>query len=275
MKHFLAIAFALLIGHQAFATHLIGGNLGYEFVGVFNGNYRYNIILTTYTNCDPNTSNFTSPEDPIEDVGIYEHDIQNDPQGGGNKNFLTTVPMTLISSETIEPDQPGACSVGQNTCISKGVYQGTVDLPLNFTGYHAYYERCCRNNSIVNLIPQESMAFHAYISPPLLQNTSPQFTDDPVPFLCVGDTTSILNSAFDPDGDLLTFSFVTPYNGLSSAANPAPTAPQPSLPWTIPTVTYAAGYSVTQPFGAGGGQNINASTGLTCLLYTSPSPRDA
>ena len=69
MKHFLAIAFALLIGHQAFATHLIGGNLGYEFVGVFNGNYRYNIILTTYTNRDPNTST-SPPEDPIEDVGI-------------------------------------------------------------------------------------------------------------------------------------------------------------------------------------------------------------
>ena len=70
------------------------------------------------------------------------------------------------------------------------------------------------------------MGFHAYIPPPLLANSSPVFTNDPIPFLCVGDTTSILNSAVDPDGDLLIFSFVHPYNGnvdmSKPFANPAP-----------------------------------------------------
>jgi len=145
----------------------------------------------------------------------------------------------------------------------EAVYEGFIDLPLNFAGYHIFYERCCRNGTIVNLVLDESMSFHAYISPPLLENSSPVFTDDPVPFLCAGDTTTLLNSAIDPDGDMLVFSFVQPYDAQASSSTNAAPGPPGSLDWTINTVTYAGGYSLVQPFGAGGYTNINASTGLT------------
>ena len=116
------------------------------------------------------------------------------------------------------------------------------------------------------------MSFHAYISPPLLENSSPVFTDDPVPFLCAGDTTTLLNSAIDPDGDMLVFSFVQPYDAqISSDTDPDP-GPPASLNWTINTVTYAGGYSLSQPFGTGGYTNINASTGLT--TYYPPTTGD-
>ncbi len=271
MKALLLTLSAFLICTSSFATHLIGGNLGYEYLGIFGGNYRYKISLVTYTNCGPG-SNVPLPEGPDLLVGVYEHDVQNDPTAGGNKNFITNVTITLVDSNKIEPNMPSNCSVGASTCIYKGVYEGTVDLPLNFNGYHIFYERCCRNASIVNLIPSESMAFHAYISPPLLGNSSPVFTDDPIPFLCVGDTTTILNTAVDPDGDMLVFSFEHPYNGFANATNPAPNPPTPSLGWTIPLVTYAGGYNVNTPFGAGGYSNINASTGLT--TYVPPTTGD-
>lgn len=262
---------SVLTFSYTYATHLIGGSMGYEYIGKFGSNYRYKITLITYTNCGP-SSQIPNPEDPIQPIGIYEHDLQNDPAGGGNKNWLMDVQLNLVSVQTIDPDQPSSCSVGASTCINKGVYEGTVDLPLNFTGYHAVYERCCRNGSIVNLIPDESMAFYTYISPPLLGNSSPVFTDDPVPFLCVGDTTTILNSAYDPDGDLLTFSFVVPYDGVATNGNPAPTPQNPFLIWPIQNVTYAGGYSLAQPFGAGGYTNISGSTGLT--TYYPPAVGD-
>jgi gliding motility-associated-like protein len=265
------ILLSVLTISSTYATHLVGGSIGYEYLGQFGSNYRFRITLITYTDCGP-TSNLPNPEDPIQPVGIYEHDVQNDPTAGGNKNFLTDLQLTLISTETIEPNQPSNCSVGASTCINKGVYEGTVDLPLNFTGYHVVYERCCRNGSIVNLVPSESMAFYCYISPPLLGNSSPVFTDDPVPFLCVGDTTTILNSAYDPDGDLLTFSFVEPYDGEGSQANPAPAPQNPFLVYPIDPVDYAGGYSMAQPFGAGGYSNISASTGLT--TYYPPTTGD-
>ena len=192
--------------------------------------------------------------------------------GGPVKNFTASVNMTLVLVERIDPNIPNGCTIGTGTCIDKAIYEGFIDLPLNFSGYHIFYERCCRNGTIVNLIPDESMSFHAYISPPLLENSSPVFTDDPVPFLCAGDTTTLLNSAIDPDGDMLVFSFVQPYDAqVSSSADPAP-GPPPSLNWTINTVTYAGGYNLAQPFGVGGYTNINASTGLT--TYYPPATGD-
>lgn len=267
---FISIVF---LSNAAYSTHLIGGNLGYEYVGKFGTDYRFKIILTTYTDCAPPSNFQTGPEQVIEDIGVYEHDLQNSPmQGASVKNFLANVNMTLVIVERIDPNIPNNCTIGSGTCIDKAVYEGFVDLPLNFTGYHIFYERCCRNGSIVNLVPQESMSFHAYISPPLLGNSSPAFTDDPIPFLCAGDTTTILNSAFDPDGDLLVFSFVQPYDAqASSDLNPAP-GPPGSLNWTINTVTYAGGYSLAQPFGTGGYTSINASTGLT--TYYPPATGD-
>lgn len=262
LKHIIPFILLITFSISVYASHLIGGNLGYEYIGKFGSLYRYKVILTTYTNCDA-TSLIPLPEGPTLAIGVYEQDIQNDPMGGGAKNWIMNVDVQLVDSNHVNPNLPGNCPIGSNVCIYKGVYEGYVDLPVSFNGYHLYYERCCRNGSIVNLVPSESMAFHAYIPSPLLPNSSPVFTDDPVPFLCAGDTTTILNTAYDADGDLLVFSFVTPYNGFANINNPAPMPPQPTLGWTIPTVSYAGGYSTALPFGAGGYTSINASTGLT------------
>lgn len=251
------------------ASHLIGGNLGYEYVGQFGNLYRYKIILTTYTDCTP-ASQIPNPETSIQPIGIYQHNVTNNPMGGGNKTFVTSVNLNLINpgGTLITPNLPGGCAIGAGSCIRKGIYEGFVDLALSFNGYHLFYERCCRNAAITNLIPNESMSFHAYIPSSLIPNNSPKFTNDPIPFLCAGETTSILNSAYDIDGDLLTFSFVTPYDGFSNATNPAPGPPNPTLGWTLPTVTYATGFSTAFPFGASGSSTINASTGLTTYTPT-------
>ena len=57
------------------------------------------------------------------------------------------------------------------------------------------------------------MAFYSYIPPYGYENNSPIFTDNPVPFICSGDTTTFLNTAIDPDGDELIFSFMAPLDG--------------------------------------------------------------
>ncbi len=79
MKYvFIIIAFIFLSG-TANATHLVGGNLGYEYIGPFGGNYRYKIILTTYTDCAPPSNFQNGPEQTIAHIGVYEHDLQNSP----------------------------------------------------------------------------------------------------------------------------------------------------------------------------------------------------
>ena len=273
----IVFAFVLLaLCNNGQATHLIGGNLGYEYIGtvVIGGvtKYRYKIILTTYTNCGPdaNPAFQIEPEPGPLFAGIYEHDIAGVPLGGVDKILIDTVGLNRIDTTKITPELPSSCTVGATTCIFEAVYVGFINLDLNFTGYHVFYERCCRNGSIENLLTpgSEGLAFDAYIGPPLVGNSSPVFTDVPIPFLCVGDTTSILNTAVDPDGDNLVYSFVDPYAGYSGPGAPAPLPPDPTLGWPIPSITWGGGYNALQPFGAAGYSFINGATGLTA--YYSP-----
>ncbi len=264
LKHLLTLVLLCTLFSQANASHLVGGSLGYEYVGQVGSNYRYKILYTIYVDCGP-TSNVPFPEN-TQQVGVYDHDIQNDPVGGGDKTRIQMITVNLVSTTLIEPDQPPGCSVGASTCIREGKYEGFVDVPVNFNGYHLYADICCRNGAIVNLDNpvNQGNGFYSYIPPPLVPNSSPVFTDLPVPFLCVGDTTSLLNSAYDPDGDLMVFSFVEPYKGFGSQGNyPNPPA---TLTWPLDPTIYAAGYSMAQPFGAGGYSYINATTGLTSYM---------
>ncbi len=260
IQRILIIFVAIVISGNLFASHLVGGSLGYEYMGQVGGNYRYKIILTVYNNCD-NNSQIPIPV-ASHNVSIYQQDIGGNPMGGGNKSLYQTINVPIVDSNLVQPPVSSGCAVGQTVCIYKAVYETLVDLPLNFNGYHLYFENFARNAAITNLANPggTAMAFHAYIAPSLVNNSSPVFQDDPVPFLCVNDTVSILNTAIDPDGDQLIFSFVTPFQGSGPSPNP--------LPWTITPVNYNVGYSVAQPFGAGGYSFINGATGLTQYMST-------
>ena len=69
-----------------FASHLMGGSIGYEFIEVTAaGYYRYKITMTTYTNCEqsgPNAANppyWNGPPTGNQEIGIYAHDAFNNP----------------------------------------------------------------------------------------------------------------------------------------------------------------------------------------------------
>ena len=248
------------------ATHLVGGNLGYEFLGVLaNGNYEYRITAVTYTNCDPNTSNIVDPE-PTIDIGIYINDLNNP-----DANKLLYTDLTLILGDTmfILPDLPDDCTVGLDVCLVEGRYEAIVELPLNLGGYWLFYDRCCRNQQIVNLQDpgDQGVGFTAYIPSALVNNSSPVFTGDPTPFICAGDTTTFLNTATDPDGDQLIFSFITAKRGYSEPppGNPAPPPPA-NLDWPVPDITWGGGFDENQPFGATGYSFISGATGLTSYM---------
>ena len=262
-----AIGFLALIifSGSLFASHLVGGSLGYEYVGPVGANFRYKIILTVYNNCDA-SSQIPLPV-ATQDVGVYFQDIPNNPMGGGSKNLFQTLTLNLVDSNEVVPPISSGCAVGGGVCIFKGVYEGFVDVPLNFNGYHLYFENFARNGAISNLLNPGNtvMAFHAYIPPTLVNNSSPVFQDDPVPFLCANDTASILNTAIDPDGDQLIFSFVTPMAGPNGGFGPMPSP----LPWVVNPITYLGGFSNAQPFGVGGFAFIDGVTGLT--EYMSPN----
>jgi gliding motility-associated-like protein len=295
---FLFVLNILFLGDN-FATHLVGGNLAYEFIGVQpNGDFRYTIKLNYYFDCGTN-SNWQPPNIPTNmSVGVYAHDDPTDiyPTTTGTYPKYGTSDVDMVYNSTVQeyfeinPNNPSGCSVGLSTCVYTVLYTGEIDLaPTNpstgqqvIGGYFLIHEACCRNgggNGIDNIQSPGSagMAFYAYIPPYGYENNSPTFTDNPVPFICSGDTTTFLNTAIDPDGDELVFSFTAPLDGnhaggFGGANNVGSGGPGPgasltwypnSYPWPIEKVTYAGGYSYQQPFGPGGYYYISASNGLT------------
>ncbi len=99
------------------ATHLVGGNLGYVYLGeTFPGSqvYRYAVTMEFYMNCGPN-SNFQTFAELLDNrerhlpVGVYLQDPQNP---DADKNQQATVELALVSQEQIIPDFPDGCTVG-------------------------------------------------------------------------------------------------------------------------------------------------------------------
>lgn len=248
------------------ATHIMGGSLSYEYLGLDSatGNYNYRLTIHLYRLCDSGSSLL-----PLDmNIGVYEDDPGNPT---GDKLLVVNSILPLILQQGITPPNGNdSCTFAPNVCVEEGVYQEIISVPANTTGYYFISDRCCRNNNIINLNNPGNAgeAYFAYAPEPITVNSSPTFAVAPVPFICNTDTVSILNQAFDPDGDLLVYNFVTPYNGISNGGNPNPNPPA-TYPWTIPTVAYAFGYSVNNPFGATGYASMNASTGLAS--YYSPN----
>ena len=167
---FLLILNILLFGNY-FATHLVGGNLAYEFVGVQpNGDFRYTLKLNYYFDCGSN-SNWQPPGIPTNmSVGVYAHDDPTDifPTTAGSypKYGSTDVDMVYNSAVQqyfeVNPNNPSGCTVGTSTCVYTVLYTGQIDLaPINpatgqpvIGGYFLIHEACCRNgggNGIDNI----------------------------------------------------------------------------------------------------------------------------
>ena len=281
MRHIiplLAALFFLLLTPTVSATHLVGGNLTWEYLGDTDndGDINYRIVFKNYQDCNSQFWGGAFPESSLG-IGIYEG-VQN--PSASLLTLTDSLTVFLIDSTSITPDFPPGCPpVGVNPCFYEMTYEGFIDLPVTFSGYHMYYDRCCRNAGTVNLQnpDDQGLAFYAWMGPTLLQNSSPVFTNPPAPYLCVGDTTSILNTAFDSEGDLLIFSFAEPYRGNTGngvAGNPPPDlGVQNPIPWPINTVDWnAAGFDENNLFGPTGYQYINAFTGYSEYMSTVSGP---
>lgn len=263
MKRFLAWIPIVLTGffllfsnsNHLYATHLMGGSITYEYLGMVGTDQSYKVTLKIYRYCDA-TAGGTAPLDPFMDLYMYLQD-PSDPTG--DKIWFRTESIPLVSSSFITPPSVGVnCSFSSTVCVEEGIFEMDVLVPPDPGGYHLIIERCCRNGNIANLSTPGSLGqtYYCFLPPTPIINSSPQFNDIPVPFICAGDTVTIVNNAYDPDGDSLVYSFETPYSDYSIIGTDPYSFP-------IPPVLYNPGYSMTSPFGAGGYNNVDPITGLT------------
>jgi gliding motility-associated-like protein len=255
------IVILLMMSFSVKASHIVGGEIVYKFISKDNSSnpYHYRITFNIY-------------------IDQFSQAVQNNPPGitygiynAGTKKLITQAFLSNpFNVPLIRPNLPPGCNVGSISSFGVFVYTFTADvnLPESPQGYNIIYQRCCRNSEIVNIFNPGGTGntFFAYIGPPQYANNSPQFSEFALPSMCVKDTNTFVNNAYDVDGDRLEYRFVTPYTG-GNQGNPAPTPPN-DYP-SVGIVTYGTGYSVSQPFGRTGFASISSTTGVT--TFASPN----
>jgi len=211
----------LLLTGPAWATHIVGG----EMELVHNTGDSYTLLLNLYfdaANGNP---------------GALDADLTASIFDKSTNNRMMNVLLPLTSNTFVNYTNPACTKPTLST--RKLVYSKDITLPAaTYNGLQGYYvavERCCRNNSISNIVAPGNAAQTFYLEFPAVVRRGLPFVDStPRIFPPLADY-ACRNELFyydfggqDADGDSLVYDLVTPLNGHSDAVVPKPSAAQPA-----------------------------------------------
>ncbi len=230
---------AFLYAGTGKATHGQGADLTYTCIG--NGDYVLRVSF--YRDCAGISAPSTIDVD-ASSVSCSENLTFTLDQVSGTGNDITPICDSLDTE----------CNGGNHPGVEEYVYSDTVSLPAQCTDWNFDFSVCCRNKAITTIDDPNNEELH--LNAQLNNkdhpcNSSPSFSNPPVPYICVGETYCFNHGATDPDGDSLSYSLVTP----TSDANGG-------------TVNYKAGYSATQPLKSNPKVSIDSETGDICMTPT-------
>ena len=207
------------------ATHIVGGSLTYEQIG----GSTYRITLKLYRDCKSGSAAFPSPV-------IIE--IRKN-----TGTAFTTVSIPFPGA-TVVPPNIDTCATNPGICLEEAIYTKVVTgLPPSAGGYHLYYQYCCRNSTLLNIVSPltagETWYAHIPDNGVVISNSSPKWVNPPPVFVCQGNNMSVNHSATDADGDSLVYSLYTPYNDGAIT--------YPGGVFTTGPVTWASTYGANNP----------------------------
>lgn len=251
---FLLLLTSILFSFSSYATHIVGGSLTYEQLG----GSTYRITLKVYRDCAPGNA-------------AFDNSITIEVLRGNGTAFSPSKNITInLGTKTVLNPYLDTCVVQQNICVEEAIYTKIVNnLPPLAGGYHLFWQRCCRNATLDNIVNPGNAgeSFYTFIpdNSTLISNSSPSWLNSPPTFVCQSQPINFDHAATDPDGDSLVYSFYQPYVGCDGTTVISPNCPTdyPTFPGgvaTFNTVTWSPGYSTSNPLG-GGGLTIS-STGL-------------
>ncbi|MBK12749.1 MAG: hypothetical protein CL849_04390, partial [Crocinitomicaceae bacterium] len=243
--------FLMMIGLNAGATHIVGGEISYEDLG--DGIYRVRLIV--YRDCGPTNQNGTGFDDAAS-VGIFN--------SAGQLVNSISIPLSFQNVDEVPVSLENPCGTPPpSVCVESAIYEQVVNIGQSPNGFSLSYQRCCRNPSIINLNnPEDAGATFTTEIPGTNQtlepNSSPVFNSLPPVALCAGFDFFFDHSATDLDGDSLAYAFCSPMFG----GTPNQPAPNPPVGPPYVDVNWAPGYSATYPIDSSPALGIDPVTGF-------------
>ncbi len=251
---FCVVGFVLVSVQSSFATHVVGGNLTYKCLG----NDLYEVTLEFRRDCflgDPGAQF----DDPVS-IGIFDSNgVLVTSAGLGGELFIN-----FSDDDTLNEMLTSECAVlGSDVCVQTTTYRSTVELPFLSGGYILAYQRCCRNQSLINILDPNDFGgtYWTEISEESLNtcNSSPVFNEWPTIYLCVNEPLLFDHGATDAEGDSLVYRLCLPHDGASP--DPGFVKPQPPNPPPYGNIFWAPGFSLDNVMG-GDPLSIDSITGV-------------
>jgi len=252
-----AIILILLVTPFALeASHVVGGNIQYRCLG----NDQYEITVDFAVDCGIGDEDALAL-DSFATVKFFD----------AQSNMLTDVELngqvTIPFQDVMQLGDPNiACRVlASPVCVQRQRYVQIVTLPFNPNGYIISYRRCCRNNTLLNVVdPLDTGGTYWIELTPQAQtecNTAARFRNEPEIYVCANEDIIFDASAIDEDGDSLVYRLCVPTEGGSQDN------PQSSDIYFPPfqNVTFAQGYSLDNLMSVGTPVAIDSLTGELTL----------
>jgi len=188
------------------AAHIVGGDVYYTFLRYNSDSTRitYRIDVNMYRDKFSDGAQF----DADATFGIFRQNLNGS--------------WVYIDDVAYGPGPVGDVPRTDDPCVDEPDDVGVEETQYSFeytfdvinTAYMIAYQRCCRNNSITNIIdPGDTGAvFSIEISGEAMRlgNSSPRFNQFPPIFICANSDFEFDHSASDADGDIIRYSFCAP-----------------------------------------------------------------
>jgi gliding motility-associated-like protein len=259
-KKLIPLLLTLTFFQQAFATHIAGGELYYEYLGpgTASGTSSYRITMKLYKERNA-VGQELSTETVI--IGIYN---------SSNTNSLSLVRNLNLTGGSIRTiaNVPSA-----NPCLSPPVtveyqireFTATTTLPNNSVGYTLVWDRYTRT-ALDNTSPSAGLGASFITKIPAGGiNSSPRFVEKDTNVICKSTPFTLDYSANDVlvnnSIDSISYRFAPAYDGFAgSASEPNPMTTTNINPYLLNSLTYLNPYTGLFPLGSQ--VTINPQTGL-------------
>lgn len=274
---FLLLFLLLVSGPTLWGKHIIGGEITYECLGIVDNGRKVHYKITTiiYRDCYGRGA----PFDSKFNFGLYYWDDTLQQWQYMIVHGINDVPLKIVEFLPIN-DNP-CMIVPSNLCVERGIYEFEIVLPIRHTSYMIAFQRCCRNNTITNILNpgEQGAAYTVEITAEAQRtcNSSPVFREYPPVVIC-NETMLVYNhAAIDKEGDQLVYEFCAPLHaGGQRNVNSGPCPYVPSNPVCDCVVPYPdlckppfrpvpfkePQYTPTMPMGGNPVIRIDPTTGL-------------